>query len=317
MNQHKAYLLHSLFLMVFGYYNVEAQKALEVSFTNRTSFTNDSLQPFWFISNQYGKIKQAGLLLNLCELKLEQPYHQNTAVVDFTWGINALAGFGQMSYYQLNQAFGGVSWKGWDLKAGNFHDPARYAGLSTTNGNLARSHNTRPYPKFRFGNLIFKPVPLSHKRLSYKAEYSEGLLNDARYVENTRLHQKSFYLRAHLSPTLDIEAGLEHFVMWGGTSIDEAIGKMPDGLKDYLRYISGSSGDEAFPKSDQRNVAGNQLGTWQFQVQKKFPDMDISFYLSHLFEELSGLKWRNWPDNLLGLYISFLNKELLITDVVL
>jgi hypothetical protein len=303
-------------LLIFGYYNASAQMTPEISVQNRTFIASDSLLPFWFMANQNGKVRNVGSLFNLTDIYLKQPYHEYTSGVNYTFGINALAGFGESSYYQLNQVFGGVSWKGWDLKAGKFHDPSLYAGLSTTNGNLARSQNARPYPKVRFGNLTFKPVPLSQNRLRYKVEYSEGLLNDARYVKNTRLHHKSFYLRAHLSPTMDLEAGLEHFVLWGGTSPEESIGKMPSGLKDYIRYISGTSGDQAFPETDQRNVAGNQLGTWQFQVHKRFPEMGISFYLSHLFEELSGLKWRNWPDNLLGLYINLMKKEQLITDVV-
>jgi hypothetical protein len=303
-------------LLIFGYYHAVAQEKLEISLQNRTFIACDSLMPFWFTANQHGKVRSVGTLLNLTDLNLELPYRGNTSEVDYTLGLNALAGFGETNYYQLNQAFAGFSWNGWELKAGMFHDPDQYAGLSTSNGNLARSQNARPYPKVSFGTLKYKPVPFLEKQLSYKAEYSEGLLNDARYVKNTRLHQKSFYLRAHLSPTLDIEAGLEHFVMWGGTSPEEGIGKMPTALKDYLRYISGASGDKAFPETDQRNVAGNQLGTWQFQVQKRFPEMDVSFYLSHLFEELSGLKWRNWPDNLLGLYINFLSNDQFVTDLV-
>jgi hypothetical protein len=302
----------TVFLLIFCYFTAKAQKTIEISVSNRTFVATDSVLPFWFLANQFGKTKNVGSLLNLTDIFLDQSYNESSSVADYTWGVNALSGFGETRYYQLNQAYAGVLLKGWELKTGMFHEPSRYAGLSTTNGNLARSQNARPYPKIRVGNLNFKPVPLLQNRFSYKAEYSEGILNDRRYVENTRLHQKSFYLRAHLSSTLDIDAGLEHFVLWGGTSPE--VGKMPSGIKDYMRYISGTSGDEAFPETDQRNVAGNQLGTWQFQVQKRFPEMNVTFYLSHLFEELSGLKWRNWPDNLLGLYLNFLNKDQFITD---
>ena len=302
--------------MLIGCYHLGGQETLKITVENKTFFAADSLMPFWFTANQMGKVRNVESLMNLTEVNFEQPFHENPAEMSFSWGLNALAGFGKSSYYQLNQAYAGISFKGWEIKGGMFHDPGQYAGLSTTNGNLARSHNARPYPRIRLGNLKYKPIPVLKNRFSYKAEYSEGLLNDARYVKNTRLHQKSFYLRAHLSPTLDIEAGLEHFVMWGGTSPEEGVGRMPTALKDYVRYITGASGDKAFPQTDQRNVAGNQLGTWQFQVQKRFPEMNVSFYLSHLFEELSGLKWRNWPDNLLGLHLNFSDKKKFVSDLV-
>lgn len=38
--------------------------------------------------------------------------------------------------------------------------------------------------------------------------------------------------------------------------------------------------------------------------------------MSHLFEEMSGLKWRNFPDNLLGLHLSFVNKNNPVADIV-
>ena len=44
--------------------------------------------------------------------------------------------------------------------------------------------------------------------------------------------------------------------------------------------------------------------------------MDATFYLSHPFEDLSGMNWRNWPDNLLGLYAGFHNSRQIITGVV-
>ncbi len=294
----------------------EAQENFYISVKNRSVIASDSILPFWYTANQFGKIREIGTFINLTDLDLGQPYRKNGLPISYTLGLNALGAFGESSYYQLNQIFAGVSWNGWELKAGMYHDSTRYAGLSTTNGNLARSQNTRPYPKILFGTLNYKPVPFLQNRLSYKAEYTEGILNDKRFVANARLHHKSFYLKTQLTATWEIYAGLEHFVMWGGTSSDEVIGELPSGIKDYVRYIFGTSGDESFPETDQRNVAGNQLGTYQFLVLKKFPEMKLSFYLSHPFEELSGLKGRNWPDNLLGLHFDLKDKEKVITDVV-
>jgi hypothetical protein len=113
----------------------------------------------------------------------------------------------------------------------------------------------------------------------------------------------------------NVQMGLEHFVMWGGKSKNTNIGQMPEDFKSYLIYISGSKGDNSFPQPDQINVAGNQLGTYQAQIQRDFEPVTVSFYLSHPFEDLSGVNWRNWPDNVFGLHFK-LKRNRFVKEVV-
>jgi hypothetical protein len=293
-----------------------AQQPIFISIKNSTFATTDSVLPFWFTANQQGKIRSSGSVLNITDMSFGQLYHESAASFGYTWGTNLVAAFAESGYYQANQLFAGIVFKGWELKGGMFHEPTQYADLSTTNGNLVRSQNARPHPRLRFGTIGFKEVPFMNNRLQFRAEYDEGILNDDRFVNRTRLHHKSLFLRFFPAPSWSIEGGLEHFVMWGGTSPVASIGKMPSGFSSYRKYVLGLSGDEEFPLTDQLNIAGNHLGTYQFRVKKRFSSMEATFYLSHLFEDLSGMNWRNWPDNLLGLHISFANKQQFITDIV-
>jgi hypothetical protein len=310
----KYYLL--LFLVLTGWIS-EAQNPVEFSLKNSTLAATDSLLPFWFAANQQGKIKPAGSFLNVSDLFISQDYTARTdSTFAFTWGGNLVAAFGENSYYQLNRAFTGISYRGWELKGGMFYDPVQYGGLSTTNGNLAQSGNARPYPMLRLSTQRFKPVPFTKNRLSFEAEYGEGILNDERYVKNARLHHKSLYLKLVLPASWEISGGMEHYVMWGGTSRDERVGQFPQDLKSYWLYITGSSGDESFLETEQQNVAGDQLGTYQLEIKKQFPAFTAAFYVSHPFEDHSGKNLRNWPDNLLGLHVRFNNKQKWVTDVV-
>ena len=299
------------------------QQPVEISVKNTTMAATDSLMPFWLAANRDGEILSATSWLNFTGLFVGQSYafpeKSGSGAglgFDYTWGVHALAGLGETNYYQLNRAFGGLTWNDWELMGGLFYEPEQLAGLSTTNGNLAGSRNARPHPRLRIGTRGYKPLPFIKNRVRFRAEYEEGLLNDNRFVDRARLHRKSFYLQVHLSPSWDLEGGLEHFVMWGGVSPMEAIGRLPSGFKAYLHYITGSSGDESFPHTDRLNVAGNQLGTYQFRATKRFSAMEAVFYLSHPFEDLSGMNWRNWPDNLIGVHVSFNNKQLFVTDVL-
>ncbi len=44
--------------------------------------------------------------------------------------------------------------------------------------------------------------------------------------------------------------------------------------------------------------------------------MNLTFYLSHPWEDNSGLNWHNWPDNQLGLHIKIKNEKTFVTDFV-
>jgi len=303
-------------ILIFGSLLLKAQYPFRISIENATLMAGDTLFPFWFSANRQGKIENRNSFLNVTDLFLGQIVYTPDSSLSVHWGGNFVAGLGQANYYQVNRAYAGVSFKGWNLKGGMFYDPVVYAGLSTTNGNLARSTNARPYPKLRFSTAGYKPVPGLKKWLGFKAEYTEGILNDDRIVDKARMHHKSFYLSVHPFTAWKIKAGLEHVVMWGGTSPDERFGAMPQSFKAYLFYISGRKGDESFPQMEQNNVAGNQLGTYQVEIEKQFTHFNAAFYISHLFEDHSGKNLRNFPDKLLGLHIGLINKTSFITDLL-
>ncbi|HYQ57489.1 MAG TPA: capsule assembly Wzi family protein, partial [Draconibacterium sp.] len=194
---------------------------------------------------------------------------------------------------------------------GAFPEKERYAGLSTTNGNLAASRNARPHPRLRVGFNRFMPVLVDW--FSINGFYEEGLLNDNRYVEDTHLHRKALYLRFGKPETVQVTGGLEHFVMWGGTHPE--YGEL-QGWESYMDYVTGSAGDENALMTDQLNVVGNGYGVYQLQVSKVWEKLKTTLYVSHPFDDRSGLRLTNHPDNLLGIHLAFQKEMALIQNVV-
>ena len=314
MSVNYRFLFVILFLLVLFPVSNNAQQ-LVISATNHTLLATDSVQPFWFTSGQHGKFTAAGSFANLTDLYLGMD-HTETASKGFSysWGVNGVAVLSSQNEFMLNRLFAAVAWKGWELKAGTFYDPVLYAGLSTSNGNLARSGNTRPVPTIRLSTLGYKKMPFWQNWLSFKFEYDEGFLNDERYVANAHLHHKSLYGKFKLTQTAWLTAGFEHYVMWGGTS--PVYGQLPEGWDDYWRYVFALPGNENFPEMDQTNNSGNQLGTYQLEFEKHFKTWNLTAYVSHPFEDNSGLNWRNWPDNLVGLFVDLKNEKGLVSHLV-
>lgn len=310
-------LLQSTVILFFIIATASGQSSRpKITVSNSTFAAWQEELPFWFWANQRGQVYANNQFLNLSVLDVYSSQKNDTAKWQTQYGATIVGGWTENSYLLFNQAYAGIAHKGWLLKAGLYSEEIKYEGLSTTNGNLARSRNARPYPKIRFSTNGFKTLPFWNQRLAFKAEYDEGILNDNRYVKNAKLHHKSFYISLKPSDEWYFEVGAEHYVMWGGTSPDVRYGQLPEDFKSYLRYITGSMGGDNFPQTDQLNVAGNQLGTYQFKVVKTFEKSELTFYASHPFEDFSGVNFRNWPDNLLGLSFEMKDKSGFITHIL-
>lgn len=306
------------YCLVFCCYTfTNAQKVFDAEVKNSTIIANNDKLPLWLYANKRGKIDQNNNFLNFSEISIwNTRLYENENRIQWNWGGNILYAFANENYFQLNQAYLSIEFKGWQLKGGLFYDPELYAGLSSTNGNLLRSGNARPYPNLHFYTPEYKPLAFIAKWLFFKFEYDEGLLNDNRYVENTHLHHKSIYFLVNSKQNWSIELGLEHFLMWGGTSKNPEIGSFPSDFGQYFRYVFKLSVSSDFPEYDQQNAAGNHIGTYQFTFTKHLELLDYSLYLSHPIETRKGLEWQNWPDNLLGIHVNFKDKSHLINNIV-
>ncbi|MBN2637125.1 MAG: hypothetical protein JXR61_12715 [Prolixibacteraceae bacterium] len=293
---------------------LNAQTTTHLKITNTTSLSvND--RPFWLGANRDGKIQPENRFINLTDIYFFGIHYNPDSSSFFIGGTDVLAVFGDKSkYYQINELFAGINMNNWEVNAGLWVNEMQLGGLSTSNGNLASSRNARPYPRINVRLADFKPLPLIGQYVLFKGEFEEGWLIDNRYVKNTHLHHKSFYLKFKFSGNFDFQGGIEHYVMWGGISQNENIGELPNNFHAYIKYITGQSGSNEFLEPDQKNVAGNQYGTYQAKLSYQLPKWNLVFNLSHPFEDLSGVNWRNWKDNLISIHISSTDRERLFTD---
>ena len=311
--QNKLILIFT-FILLFCQTKAQTETHYKVSNTTIVSTNN---QPLWLWANRDGKIIAGNRFLNLTDVSFSGLNYGKDSTSFLVAGTDLVAGLGNRSQYlQANELFAGINMKNWEVKGGLWANEMLFGGLSTSNGNIANSRNARPHPRISIRVADYKPLPWIGKLVLFKGEYEEGWLNDKRYVKNTHLHHKSFYLKLKFSKKFDFQGGLEHYVMWGGTSPNSAIGELPDDFSAYLKYITGHSGNDSFLPTDQKNVAGNQYGTYQAMVTYHFKEWTAILNLSHPFDDLSGMNWRNWTDNLIGIYLTSNDRDRFITDFI-
>jgi len=274
----------------------------EANLTTTGLAGNGNNLPFWMTHNQLGKYSSTGNLQELTEgtlfgsTKLTQNFN-------LTYGADlALLITENETDPKIIQAFIGLSGKVIRIQAGAFSDDELFGGLSSSNGDLLRSLNYRPYPKVRLSTPGFIPFLFAKSWFKFNAEYDEGLLTDERIVTRPHLHHKSLMMQFHTSSTFRFVVGINHYVFWGGHS--SKYGQLPDGLNDYFRYITGRPGGSNFLETDQLNVAGNQLGSYLLTAEKDFDKFHIELRASHPFEDGSGMGFDNIKDNLYTFHYS-------------
>jgi len=307
-------LLIVLLLVCSGLFAQEKKKLIDYNISLGTYLSSGHDLPFWMSSNQNGVFSMQSNNYQLIQAGVSKTYvPDSVSNWSTSWGANLIYGYGGKSDFQANQYWLGVRHKRIIIKAGAQMDPVLYAGLSSTNGNLDRSNNARPLPGISISTDKFIPFFFWKKWFSFSAEFEEKLFTNHTFVKDAHLHHKSLYWKANLSQNWSVKVGLEHFVLWGGTSPTEGV--MP-GVSQYFNYILGLKAGPGAYIDDQTNKAGNQLGIYSLEIKKELDKSIISFYWNHLFEDRSGMEMANFQDGLYGIYIDKKDKSTLITDVV-
>ncbi len=277
------------------------------------SKSNNSSIPFWFTTNQNGIVpnENCGLIIINLHKKLKPNYNK----LQFIYGAE-FAGYLSINDNKaiISQLYGKLKKGNLQLDIGVKHKPVKYYGLSSTNGNIMWSNNSRSYPGYCLSLTEYNHFPFTPKWLNFKFEYGDYILNDNRYMGNkTMLHHKNFSLKSKVSNKLSLITELEHYAIWAGESEND--GKQPHSIKNYLQVITGSSGGSSALETDKINAIGNHLGAWNLRLEYK-GNLDYTFFYSHPFEDRSGREFKNYPDGNYGIFIDSKKTQSLINSFI-
>ncbi len=257
---------------------------------------NGDRSPFWLHTNKRGRFDEKthfmSLVSSTATLEMDQnSYFQLGAGAFFRDGFDLNLGIDEAYFSYISPKIGVV--------LGKKQREDFYKGLSGTNQSILWSLNSSPPPGIR----IFSRDPLFINEdygIGFMASLEEYLLDDERYVEKARVHHKSFDIVYRSQNEFQISLGVEHFVEWAGIAPD--YGKLPHSFSDYIHVFTGQAGDESV-NGQEVNALGNQIGSYELNVQTKVRDLDVQFIYNSIFEDGSGMKMGNFPDGRYALFI--------------
>ena len=285
--------------------------------------TSGPQNPFWLRTNQYGMVPERGSLGTL-RVGIWRDYKARPDSVKFRkknrfdWGFSVLAALNtgpeptsQNPTVVLPDAFLKVRFGWLELYGGNRREVFGLGDTLLTSGFVAWSGNAMPFPKIQLHTPEFVPLGFTKKLIAVKAGYAHGWFTNT-YIQDSYLHQKYLYVRIGKPHwKVRIYGGLNHQVQWGGhadylKSLPFAVdGTLPSTFQDYVSLLTGrypnDISNSRYTDFDGTNRIGNHLGTYDFALEWKGHKKNWMLYHQHIYEDASGLAFRNIPDGLTGL----------------
>ncbi len=292
-----------------GFSQEKHKYSLELS----SIFSSKETLPFWMVSNKQGAVPNSNNGMVIIGLSKDFD-DSNLKNWQFSYGAQFTGSIAKENDVLINQLYSSIRYKKLQLDLGVKHNPILWQGLSSSNGNITESGNARSLPGYNIQLTQYIPFPVFKQWLSFKGQYGDYLMNDPRFIDHTRLHKKSIYFRAALNKHWNLTAALNHYVQWGGTSINGS--KQAHSFKDYLRVVSGMSGDANTVDNERLNALGNHLGSYLLKLDYKGDRKNISFYYSHPFEDRSGRELQNWRDGIYGFFVDFKKPTAIVSHLL-
>ncbi len=255
--------------------------------------------PFWLHANRDGRIPPNSARNFGLYGRYDRPLFQNSEVIDGGAGFRLdLLASDLETRLRFTELYAHLAIAGWQLHIGRFYDTIGLNPDHLTTGSMMMSRNAMQPFKIRLSTTGFRPVPLTGERLAFRARWSEGILTDTRFVENTRVHQKYLYLRLELVENVFITGGVAHNLMWGGRHPE--LGHVHRSFRDWLSDVLAQPDRRVF---DNVSPVGNGLGAYEAGLEYRLPgSWRIGAHRMFFIDDKESLNLRSPRDGMWTVY---------------
>lgn len=282
----------------------------------RTSFygSTEGSMPFWLTANVNGKVDpNSSNFIN--EIGFSRRY-EISQDLSFEAGSNLVGRLSENNSLHFTELYGSATYRAFRLDVGRFNQPIGLNNHSLSVGSMMMSTNAIPVTRITISNPEFVSAPFSDGFLEYKGMFSHGWFTEDRYVDDAYLHQKYLYLKFNIGKFSAI-GGVVHNALWGGTSENPNIGRLPQSFSDYLRVVTGSSADpdSDAPGGEISNTIGNSIASYEFGATYDFENISLTATRVFFLEDGVSRRFRSPWDGSWGLNLVFKEQSRLLQAV--
>ena len=275
--------------------------------------------PFWATANQFGVMPDTpgGMLLVGAGNEFDESR-------DLQWRFRASVGLrtDKVEYKDLllDELGGSVRWKSLRLDAGMLHPEQGFLAsdgmlgtLSTTGGRSIITGNARSMPGY---SLVLEDwnVPFTKGHLQLFGRYGDYWTTGVRHAQGALVHETTAGLRVRIGEHFSFSGALLNYAMWGGVS--PIYGESKVNWDNYFRVITGRSGGADATSGDKENALGDHRGCEIIRLDYETDDWSLCFQHDRPYDDKSGMKFRNFPDAVNTLSLSFRDKTQWVSDIL-
>jgi hypothetical protein len=215
-----------------------------------------------------------------------------------------------------------------EVYAGRRREKFGLADSVLSTGSYAWSGNAMPVPKIQISIPTFTPIGITKGWVSVQGTYAHGWFSSSGFIQNTMLHQKSFYVRlGREKDIIRVYGGFNHQAVWGGrtnnlkgTGLVPDDGKLPSTLRDYYYVVVGDrwsrTDSSAYTNFEITNRVGNHLGSVDIGMEVDLVKYTVFLYRQSLYEDGSLFYLLNIQDGLNGFRIRRNNPNAIVRDIL-
>lgn len=327
MNYLKLYLSSLITLLVIPTFSQKSDSIFQYRVEAAVTASTGDFAPLWLTANRYGMESErpnSGYLRAGLEWKKNFKHNWHIKA-----GIDLAGGLKQTSDFWIQQAYADISWKMLTLSIGSKERTGfpleKNSELSS--GWMVEGPNARPIPQIRAEIKDFLNIPGTKQWLAFKGHLAYGKFTDAKWQENftnvnayftknVLYHSKSlmFRLGNKEKVPVEFEFGMLIAAQFGGSKYQklpngesQLILNMPNDLDAYWKAFLPAAGGSDTPITEQANIEGNMLGSWNFALNYYWKDWKLRVTLDHYFEDHSQMFWEygRWKDGQLSIELTF------------
>ena len=234
--------------------------------------------PFWHHANTYGRISSRSRANSLTGIRGKIPYQ--------TWGGFRIAAGTELTVrvsdientVHFTQLYAALRYQALRLRIGRFGHETGLHDERLSTGSMLVSGNATPTPKIELSTPGYIAVPLSDGNLQLKVHWSEGRLEENRYISRAWIHQKSLHFRVPIGTSLGIIGGATQSIQWGGISPNGE--KMVGSVQEYLDFVLNRNG----------GVEENTVASFDFAATLSYRDWGLQAYREIYLEDMFLLR---------------------------
>lgn len=286
-----------------GLYTLKAQDSIELTGQAEFSqFLSEQALPFWFYSNSGGfKNAETNTAIHL-NAKIDYDISNGHSI---QFGAGLFYRDGSNEEIQRNDLYLNYVNPIVTATLGSKEVLDEFQGLGVVRNNFLVSGNSRALPGIKIS--LTRPLEIVQSKLYVDAAMAHYSLNDDRFVDGARVHNKNLDVIWNFRPGNTLTLGMEHFAQWGGNSPES--GPQAATFSDFIDVFLARRASTEATNSDQVNALGNSLGYYSLEYKYTGVSGVYKFYHEHPFEDGSGTGLKNFPDGIWGFYYSLRKDE--------